>query len=238
MAMADAKVNFNFTESYVGAKQRLVTNNLGRVASHLELVILGGYFGEVKEFDDIANGATGYINTNSDRRIYTDQINITDTFTVGGVVHLISHATLATSVLRSTPEADSIPVGICTKINAGEAIEFIPFAQNSGGVHDMKSSTYVMDSDHSTLVVVTGLVPLGARIYDVIVESLATVTSATMQLRSNNASPVNITAALVIAVDNAIVRAATLTNNVVDSDGLEIIAASSADRGIMTIYWR
>jgi len=238
MAMVDAKVNCNFEESYVNVNHILVTNGSGRDWSHLELVVVAGLIGEVRDFDGIDNGDTGYINIDPDRIIGTTQINITDTFVVGQVVYLKTSAVVANDKIRSTPEVDTVPIGICTYEDSGTSIAYKPFTQRSGGVNDMKVSTYVMDSDHSTLVVVTGLVPLGARIYDVIVESLATVTSATMQLRSNNASPVDITAALVIATDNAIVRAAILTNNVVDSDGLEIIAASSADRGIMTIMWR
>ena len=238
MAMTDAKVNFNFEVTEVDVHQVLVTNNLGRVISHLELVYLDGYFGEVAEFDDIADGATGMINIDPNRQIATTQINITDTFVFKGIVWLVSHGVLATSVLRDAYVADAIPVGICTKVNNGTSVEFRPFVQRSGGGNDMKFSVYNMDSDHSTLVVVTGLVPLGARIMDVWVESTATVSSATMQLRSNNAAPVDITAALVIATDNVVIRQAILTNNIVDADGLEIIAASSSDRGIMTIAWR
>ena len=238
MAMVDAKVNFNFEESFVEVDKVLVTNNLGRTAIHLELVALDGYFGEVRDFDGILDGETGYININPRREVRTTQINISDTFVVGGIVHLISDGSLVTSVLRSTPETDAVPVGICAFVNAGVAIGFVPFAQRSGGVNDMKVSVYEVDSDHSTLVVVTGLVPLGARIYDVIVECTVTNALGTLQLRSNNASPVAITAALVCAVDNVVSRQAILTNNVVDADGLEVIANGAADRGIMVIYWR
>lgn len=236
--MVDAKVNYNFEESSVDINQVKVTNNLGRVAQHLELVILDGYFGEVREMDGIADGATGYININPNRKIGTTQVNITDTFVLGGVVYLVSHTTVATSVLRAAYVADAIPVGICTKVNNGVSVEFMPFVQRSGGVNDMKCSVYEVDSDHSTLVVVTGLVPLGARIYDVIVECTASNTAGTLQLRSNNATPVDITAALTCAVDNVVTRQAILTNNIVDADGLEVIANGAADRGIMTILWR
>ena len=220
MAMADAKVNHNFEESYVGVQQMLVTNTLGRILEHLEIVALGGYVGEVMEFDDIAISGTGMINIDPNRRVYTSQINITDTFTVGGVVHFLTGGSAAAGEIRSTPETDSVPLGICTDINAAVAIEFKPFQQLAGGVNDLKVSVYEVDADASTAIVVTGLVPIGARIIDVIVECTATVTSATLQLQSNNVSPVNITAALVCAVDNTIVRAAILTNNVVDADGL------------------
>jgi len=238
MAMVDAKVNFNFEEVEVDKNQVLVTNNLGRTAVHKELVYLDGYIGEVTDFDGIVNGETGYINIDPNRKIGTTQINVTDTFVLGGVVHLVSHATVATSVLRDAAVADSVPVGICTKVNNGVSVEFLPFVQRAGGGQTMKFSVYHMDSDHSTLVPVTGLVPLGAKIYDVFVEATVTSGSGTMQLRSNAGSPADITAAIICAVDNVVTRQAILTNDIVDADGLEIISAGTNDRGIMTIMWR
>lgn len=238
MAMVDAKVNFNFEEREVDINQILVTNNLGRVVSHLELVYLDGHFGEVAEFDDIADGATGMINLNPNRRIGTTQINITDTFVLGGVVWLVCHGTLATSVLRDAYVAEAIPVGICTKVNNGTSVEFRPFVQRSGGGNDIKCSIYEVDADRTTPVVVTGLVPFGARILDVTVECTVSESGGTMQLRSNAGSPADITAALTCAVINVIDRQAILTNSIVDADGLQILTANANDRGIMLIFWR
>lgn len=127
MAMTEAKVNFNFEESTVDAKQVLVTNDLGFDVSHLELVLINGYFGEVKEFDGIANGATGYINIDSDRTIGTTQIDTGDTFVVDSPVYF--H--VANKVLEATSAAGNVAVGICTKINNGVSVEFRPFVQRT-----------------------------------------------------------------------------------------------------------
>ncbi len=234
--MTEAKVNYNFEESYVHVQQVKITNNLGRTVLHKELVTFDGFTGEVLGMDGILNGATGFINIYPFRHIGTTQINVTDTFVVGQVVHLTTHATIASSVIRATPEVDTVPLGICTVEDSGTSITFMPFVQNSGGANDLKVSVYNVDSDASTAIVVTGLVPLGAKIVDVIVECTATVGSGTLQLQST--APVNITAALVCATDNVVIRQAILTNDVVDADGLQIEANGASDRGIMTIYWR
>jgi len=238
MAMVDAKVNYNFEESEVDINQVKVTNNLGRTISHLELVALDGYFGEVVEFDDIADGATGLLNIDSNRKISTTQINITDTFVVNGIVWLVSQGTLATDVLRDAYVADAVPVGRCTKVNNGTSVEFMPFAQRTGGVNDIKASVYEIDSDASSAIVLTGLVPLGAKIVDVMVECKAAKTSGVVTLKSNAGTPLAITSAMICAVDNALARTTLLTNDIVDANGLQIIAGSATERGIVTILWR
>ena len=238
MAMADAKVNYNFEEKLLSQDQVLVTNNLGRIAEHLELVSLDGYFGEVREFDDIANGATGMISINAERTINTTQCNLTDTFVLGGLVYFVSGGAGAAGALRAGYITGGTAVGICTVVNNGVSVGFKPYVQRVSGNNVGNISEYDVVADATGGVVITGLVPLGARIYDVTVECKATNGSGTLQLQSNNATPVDITAALVCAVDNVVIRQAILTNNVVDGDGLLLTANGAADRGIMTIYWR
>jgi len=234
--MTEAKVNFNFEESYISDKQVKVTNNLGRTAEHLEFVWLDGYFGEVREFDDIANAASGVININNFRRVWTTQIETTDTFTVNGIVYFVPGGAAAAGKLRAGYQADGIPVGICTEINAGVAIEFRPFPQKLAGGDSLNSAEYVVDSDASAGIDITGLIPVGARIVDIIVKATAASAGGTLQL--TDTTPAAISNAIVCAVNTTITRAGTLTNEVVDGDGLRIVSNAAADRGIMTILWR
>jgi len=246
--MTDKKVNFNFEESYLGEKQIVVTNNLGRTVKHLELVSLDGYFGECREFDGIVTTAKGLINIDSDREIRTNQINTDDTFTLGSVVYFVPGGSSAAGVLRAQTEATAIAVGICTFINAGVAIGFRPFVQrlsepnivdvvyNSDAV---KVTTVVVDDDATTAIDISDKIPIGARIIDVIVKATATAAAAgTLTLRSAAAAPANISGAIDCDTDKEINRAAALENDIVDDDGLEVVAAAADNRGVMSIFWR
>lgn len=233
MAMTEAKVNYNFHENFIDVDLILITNSSGVAYEHLQLVYENGYFGEVREFDGIANAATGYINIYSKRKITTNQIDLTDTFVLGDPLYFDP----ATKKLELAYALGSIDAGVVTKINNGVCVEFMPHKQN-GLVESIEASTYDVAADATTPVVITGLIPIGAKILDAVVEAKATSGSGTIQLRSNNASPVDITDAIICAVDNAVTRAASLQNDTVDSDGLQIIANGAADRGLMTIFWR
>ena len=128
MAMVDAKVNYNFHESEVDIDQVLVDNGSGGDFVHLELVLLDTLFGEVLEFDGIADGASGLININSKRKISTTQVDIGDTFVVGAPVYF--HP--VNKVLEVTGASGNVAVGICTAINNGVSVEFMPFVQRFG----------------------------------------------------------------------------------------------------------
>ncbi len=127
--MTEAKVNFNFTETKVGAKQVLVTNDLSRTVDHLELVLLDAYFGEVREFEGIADSASGYINIDADREIATTQINTGDTFVVGNVIYFEPGGSSAAGELRAASGSGRAAVGIVTAINNGVSVTFRPFVQ-------------------------------------------------------------------------------------------------------------
>lgn len=131
--MTEAKVNFNFEEAKVGQKQVAVTNTYARTLIHLELVLLNGYFGEVRDFDGIAASADGVINIDSDREIGTSQINTSDTFVVGNPVYFLPATTVA-GKLRSASATGNAPVGIVTSINNGVSVTFKPFAQRTSDV--------------------------------------------------------------------------------------------------------
>lgn len=233
MAMTEAKINYNFHENFIDVDLILITNSSGVAYIHLQLVYEDGYFGEVREFDGIANGATGYINIYSKRKITTTQIDTGDTF----VLYDPLYFNPTTGLLEVDYALGSILVGKVTKINNGVSVEFMPHKQNNIP-ESVEMSTYDVDADATTPVVITGLVPIGAKILDVFAEAKATSGSGTLQLRSNNASPVDISSAIICAVDNAMARTASLENDTVDGDGLQIVANGATDRGLMTIVWR
>lgn len=246
--MTNAKVNYNFEENLLENKQVVVANSLGRALEHLEIVSMGGFFGEVRDFDGVAIGANAHINIDADREIRTTQINTTDTFTIGSVVYFVPGGSSAAGVLRAQTEVTAIAVGVCTFINAGVAIGFRPFIQrlsepnivdvinNSDAV---KVTTVVVDEDATTAIDISDQIPIGARIIDVIVKATAAAaTTGTLTLRSAASSPANISGAIDCDTAKEINRAAALENDIVDDDGLEVVAAAADNRGIMTILWR
>lgn len=130
--MTEAKVNYNFEEAEVDVTQIEVENDLGRAVEHLELVYLGGYFGEVRAFDGIADGARGIININPNRLIGTTQIEITDTFVLDAALFFNPGGSVAAGELEDTTASGSIEVGIVTKVNNGVAVTFRPYGQPQG----------------------------------------------------------------------------------------------------------
>lgn len=128
MAMVDAKVNYNFHESEIDINQVKVTNDLGYDVEHLELVLIATMFGQVTEIDGIASTETGMIDLNPNRKISTTQVAIADTFVVGAPVYF--H--VANKVLEVASASGNVAVGICTAINNGVSVEFMPFVQRTG----------------------------------------------------------------------------------------------------------
>jgi len=125
--MTEAKVNYNFEESQENVSQVEVVNDLGYAVKHLELVLINGYFGEVREFDGIANGAAGKINIDDKRLIGTTQIDLADVFVLDAPVYF--H--VANKVLEVTSAAGNVFVGMCTKVNNGVSVEFKPVVQRT-----------------------------------------------------------------------------------------------------------
>lgn len=126
--MVDAKVNYNFHESEIDINQVKVTNDLGYAVEHLELVLIATMFGQVTEIDGIAIAAEGMIDINPNRKISTTQIDIVDVFVVDAPVYFHT----ANKVLEVTSAVGNVAVGICTAINNGVSVEFMPFVQRTG----------------------------------------------------------------------------------------------------------
>ena len=124
---------FAFSEISVNDKQPVITNNLGRDVTIAELVYLGGYFGDVVDQDGIANSETGRINIDSDRIIRTEQMEATDTFTVGSTIWFVAGGSGAAGVLEDANTGTDYAAGIITGSGgtggAQTYVEFRPFAQ-------------------------------------------------------------------------------------------------------------
>ena len=126
---------YDFSELTLNDKQPLITNGLGRTALLAELVYQGGYFGDVTEQDGIADSAQGRINIDSDRTIRTEQIEATDTFTIGNTLWFVSGGAGAAGTLEDADPGSGtrVAVGIITgeegSGGAQTAVSFRPFAQ-------------------------------------------------------------------------------------------------------------
>ena len=124
---------FDFSVISENDKQPLITNNLGRDVTIAELVYLGGYFGDVVDQDGIANAADGRINIDSDRIIRTEQMEATDTFTVGNTLWFVAGGAGAAGVLEDANTGTDYAAGIITGSGgtggAQTFVEFRPFAQ-------------------------------------------------------------------------------------------------------------
>ena len=140
MAFTEYDINeYDFSEVELSLKQVQVTNNLGRTALQGEFVYLDGYFGNVVEYGGIANGATGMIDINSERKIRTKQVEATDTFTAGNVLWFVSGGAGAAGTFEDadpgsgTRYACGIITGEEGTGGAQTAVEFIPFVQRMDG---------------------------------------------------------------------------------------------------------
>jgi len=227
MAFTQAAVNdYNFSEVTESDKQITVTNSLGRTAKYAELVNLGGYFGEVREFAGIANGATGRINVNSERTIRTQQVEATTTFTVGSKVYFLSGGSSAAGKLYGVETLNAVPVGVCTaEGGSGGAqtyVEFRPYAQNNLDAKEVKQLVYEVTTGAAAIVVPT--LKQGDEIVDVMVIATGASTNGTIKITDGTS---DITNAMTCAVDKTIARAGTIDDakSVLPAAGATIVCA-------------
>lgn len=247
MAFTQAAVNdYNFSEVTESDKQVLVTNNLGRTAKYAELVYLDGYFGEVREFAGIANGATGRININAERIIRTQQVKATDTFTKGNVMWFVSGGSSAAGQLIDSADAGAVAVGIITDEEgaggAQTAVSFRPFVQRldaadvSAQVATLQSEMLVEQAEPKIFVqkvttgaasiAVTGL-GLNDEIIDVMIIPTGASTNGTIKITDGTS---DITNAMTCAVDKTIARASTIDDakSKLPAAGAKIVCAGDA----------
>ena len=157
--------DFDFSEVSVNDKQPVITNNLGRDTTIAELVFLSGYFGDVVEQDGIANAATGRINIDSDRIIRTEQIEATDTFTVGNTIWFVAGGAGAAGTLEDANTGTDYAAGIITAEGgtggAQTFVEFRPFAQRLDAA-DVSAQVIV-----NTAGIATNVTDIGTNVTDI-----------------------------------------------------------------------
>jgi len=235
--MTNVGYNYNFTEKELSARQVKVTNDLGRLALYGELVLLSGYLGEVREHDGIASGATGYIKIADDRVISTSQVEATDTFVVGNMLHFLPGGSGAAGTIVDTPTSATVPIGYCIDEQGADgaqtAVSFRPLVQGTEASpgHTYKVVKTVIAADATAGVAVD--IPVGAIIVDAWAVATATVGSgaATLKIGGGGAT---IATGLVMAVAKAVGRLAAgveVANLVVGAAGVEIHTANAGDRG-------
>lgn len=245
MSFEEVKPNENnMSEVTLSDKQPLVTNNLGRLAEPFEFVLLDGYFGEVRKYGGIADSATGRINIDSDRTVRTEQIESTDTFTVGNILYYTPGGSSAAGKLVDTPVAGSIPVGIITEEEgsggAQTSVTFRPFAQGSeseiGSAVKVKEIVVPTGSHGAGTPVVDTSIPVGSKIIEVSAVATASNASGTATVSDGTNA---ISSAIVMAVANAKALTASIAQayRVVTSAGVTITTNGTADAGVVQIYY-
>jgi hypothetical protein len=242
--VTEYKINaYGYQEEIEGAKLApvKVTNNLGRAVLLNELVYLGGFLGNVVESAGIANGATGHIDITNNRRIRTEQMEATDTFTVDATVHFLPGGAGAAGKIVDTPESGTIPAGKCTAEEgsggAQTAISIRPFVQqleaDPGRV--LKCVEVIIAADATAGKAVN--LPVGSKIVDVWAICTAASTSGTA-LVQNGASPVH--TALVMAVDQVLTRMAAAVDDtklLVGASAITVKTNGAGDRGLVYISY-
>lgn len=248
----------NFSEVTLNDKQPLVTNNLGRDADPFELVYLGGYFGEVRKYNGILDTETGRINIDSNRTIRTEQIEVTDTFTVGNTIWFSPGGSGAAGLLLDADSGSDLAVGIITEEEgaggAQTSVTFRPFAQRldaadvSAQVATLQAEMLVeqaepkrivqkITSDASTPIAVSGL-SVGDEIIGMSVICTAANASGTFVLEDGDGD--DITDGIICAVDEVVTYAGTIDNaqNILPASGAQIISVGGTaanTRGIVII---
>ncbi len=156
---------FDFSVISENDKQPLITNNLGRDVTIAELVYLSGYFGDVVEQDGIANAADGRINIDSDRIIRTEQMEATDTFTVGNTLWFVAGGAGAAGVLEDANTGTDYAAGIITGSGgtggAQTFVEFRPFAQRLDAA-DVSAQVII-----NTAGIATNVTDIGTNVTDI-----------------------------------------------------------------------
>jgi len=249
MALTQAVVNeYSFSEVTENDKQPLITNGLGRDVLASEFIFQDGYFGEVKEYDGILDGATGRININADRTVRTAQIEVTDTFTVGNVLWFAGGGSSAAGKLVDADNGDGVQVGIITG-SSGSAgsetyVEFRPYVQLiSGVVASLEAEPKVLvvkvTADASTPLPIVGLSE-GDEIIGVSV--IATVANASGTLILEDGVGGDISDGIICAVDKVVKYAGTIDDakSILPATGAAVISVggtAASTRGIMIITY-
>lgn len=244
--------DFDFSQLTINDKQPLITNNLGRAVTIAELVYLDGYFGDVTEQDGIADTATGRINIDSDRVIRTEQIEATDTFTVGNELWFVSGGAGAAGKLEDADPGSGtrVAVGIITEEEgtggAQTSVTFRPYVQLQAAVAavatinaEPKIIVAKIIADASGGIAVAGLA-VGDEIVGVHIFCTAANANGTLILETGDDD--DITDGMICAVDKVVVVAGTIddAHSTLPAAGAQILSVGGTaanTRGIMVIQY-
>ena len=243
---------YDFSEPTFNDKQPLVANAEGRTVLFAELVYLDGYFGDVTDQDGIANSASGRINIDSDRTIRTEQIEPTDTFTVGNELWFASGGAGAAGLLLDADPGSGtrVAVGIITEEEgtggAQTSVTFRPYVQLQAAVAavaalnaEPKILVAKIIADASAGIAVSGLAE-GDEIIGVSV--ICTVAQASGTLILETGGDDDITDGIICAVDKVVTYAGTIDDafSTLPASGAQILSVGGTaanTRGIMIITY-
>ena len=245
--MTDVDVNSqNFTETTLSDKQILVPNAEGRTVLLGELVYLNGYFGNVTDQDGIVTAKSGNIDINSERKIRTEQITITETFVVDATIWFQSGGAGAAGVLLDADPASGTRVAVGTITAFGGSagahtwVEFRPYIQlqatvaaiatNAAAIVVEKAQPKILivevASDSSTAVAVVGLAE-GDKIIGM--SSICNVSETAGTIQLTDGTDAAISDALQQATADEVAYAATIQidKNTLPATGAKLVATGT-----------
>jgi len=231
----------------------VLENTTARDLEQYELVILNGYFGEVLNVEDVANGEDAIVNIDSMRTIRTDQVGAAQTFVVGDKIWFDPNGAAVGALYDSEDATDFVAVGIVTAIYSGHAnVEFRPFAQDTDitiiragaaladsvvtnaasitalEVNELKTAILAITADSSGGITFTKAA-LGMSVGDKVVDMLimCTTSEANGTLKVGHVAGNDITDAGICAVAGAIARGLTLDQAEVVLGAAELVVTGA-----------
>jgi len=243
---------YNFTEKTLSDRHVLVASALGRTALLAEIVYLDGYFGDVTEQDGIATATSGLINIDHERKISTNQMEATDTFTIGNELWFVSGGSGAAGKLVDADPGSGTRVAVGTITGsqgtggAQTSVEFRPYVQKQAAVAavaslqaEPKVLVQKITADASSGIAVSGLAE-GDEIIGVSVICTVAQGSGTLILETGGDD--DITDGIICAVDKVTTYAGTIDDafSTLPASGAQILSVGGTaanTRGIVVISY-
>lgn len=258
MSMTEVKSNtYEYSRKKLSADQVYVTNNLGRAVVYGEFVVLGGYFGFVEEQGGIANGASGYISI-MPYEVRSEQVEATDTFTVGNVLYFEPGGSSAAGTFVDTATGTTTAVGIISGEEgtggAQTAVMFVPYLQkvNNSGLDtrltaaeaaiaveqaEPKTVVFKVTADATSGLTITGLA-IGDEIIGAHVICTATNASGTLKITDGTH---DVTDGMACSTDTAVDYAATIDDAYSTLTALPKVVSvggtTASTRGILVVTY-
>jgi hypothetical protein len=252
---------YNFSEK-TGDLQPYITNSLGRTVLFAEFIYQNGFFGNVTDQDGIENGSSGYIDINAERIVTTQQIEATDTFTVGNTLWFVSGGSgAAGKFVDADPGSGTrLAVGIITAkegtAGAQTSVSFRPFVQRldaadvSAQVSVLQAEMLVEQAEPKTIVqkitadASAGIAVTGLSEGDEVIgmSVICTTANASGTLVLEDGAGDDITDGVACAVDGAVDYAASIDDakSTIPASGAKLISVGGTaanTRGIAVINY-